>query len=106
MDVCEKLWKYIANFNESMKSLKILDSGAKKLVDIALAYYNDSRYYLEKGDCVTGLITISYAEGILDALRNLGLIEWNWVKAEEVKVFAAGSFDIIHPGHFLNGLPP
>jgi FAD synthetase len=99
MDVCEKLWKYIANFNESMKSLKILDSGAKKLVDIALAYYNDSRYYLEKGDCVTGLITISYAEGILDALRNLGLIEWNWVKAEEVKVFAAGSFDIIHPGH-------
>jgi len=99
VDVCERLWKYIANFNESLKSLKIVDADAKKLIDIALAYYSDSRYYLEKGDCVTGIITISYAEGILDALRNLGLIEWSWVKAKEVKVFAAGSFDIIHPGH-------
>jgi FAD synthetase len=99
VDVCERLWKYIANFNESLKSLKIVDADAKRLIDIALAYYSDSRYYLEKGDCVTGIITISYAEGILDALRNLGLIEWSWVKAKEVKVFAAGSFDIIHPGH-------
>jgi FAD synthetase len=99
MDICERLRRYVANFNESLKSLKILDAGSKSLVDVALAYYNDSRYYLEKGDCVTGLITISYAEGILDALRSLELIEWSWVKAKEVRVFAAGSFDIIHPGH-------
>jgi len=99
IDVCERLRKYIANFNESLKSLKILDSSARHIVDLAMAYFSDSRYYYEKGDCVTGIATISYAEGLLDALRSLGLIEWSWVKAKEVRVFAAGSFDILHPGH-------
>ncbi|MDK6027821.1 cytidylyltransferase family protein [Ignisphaera sp. 4213-co] len=99
MDPCERLRNYIANFKESLKTLKVVDSEAEKLLDNAVRYYQDSRYYLEKGDCITGLVAISYAEGILDSLRELGLVEFSWVKAKEVRVLAAGSFDIIHPGH-------
>ncbi len=97
--VCERLDKYLAMFNESLKTIKIVDSSCSTIVDLAMLYYKDSRYYYEKGDCVTGLVTISYAEGLLDALRNLGLIEWSWTRPREKIVLAAGSFDILHPGH-------
>lgn len=98
-DPCERLAKYIANFKSSLKTLKVLDSSASKVVSLAIDYMKDSQYYLEKGDCITGLITISYAEGLLDSLRMTQAIEWKWEKTEDVVVFAAGSFDIIHPGH-------
>lgn len=99
MDSCNRLYGYIANFKESLKSLKVISSSAEKLLDNAMRYYNDARYYFEKGDCITGLVAISYAEGILDTLRELGFIEWSWARSKETKVLAAGSFDIIHPGH-------
>lgn len=99
VDPCERLSRYISSFKESLKSLKIIDSSSSKVVDLALSYFNDSRYYFEKKDCITGLVTISYAEGILDALRALSTIEWNWQRPVEKTVLAAGSFDIIHPGH-------
>ncbi|MEM2528778.1 MAG: DUF357 domain-containing protein, partial [Ignisphaera sp.] len=68
MDACERLSKYLASFKESLKSLKLIDTSSSRIVDLALSYFNDSKYYFEKGDCITGLVTISYAEGILDAL--------------------------------------
>ncbi len=98
-NICERLYKYLTMFNESIKTLRIVDSSCSNIVDLAMLYYRDSKYYYEKGDCVTGLVTISYAEGLLDALRSLGFIEWNWIRPRETIVFAAGSFDIIHPGH-------
>ncbi|MEM1526895.1 MAG: DUF357 domain-containing protein [Ignisphaera sp.] len=87
------------NFRESIKNLKILDSSVSKVISLAMNYLDDSNYYLEKGDCTTGLITISYAEGLLDALKSINAIEISWEKKTETIVFAAGSFDIIHPGH-------
>ncbi|MEM4848180.1 MAG: DUF357 domain-containing protein, partial [Ignisphaera sp.] len=96
---CSRLTKYILNFQESIKKLKILDSSISKIVSLAINYLDDSKYYLEKGDCITGLVTISYAEGLLDALKLMNTIELSWEKKAETIVFAAGSFDVIHPGH-------
>lgn len=98
-DPCERLLRYISNLRSSIKDLKILDSSASKVVSLAIDYLRDSQYYLEKNDCITGLITISYAEGLLDALRMVNAIEMSWKRAEQSIVFVAGSFDIIHPGH-------
>lgn len=98
-DPCEKLMKYISSFKNSIKDIKILDLTASKIVSLAIDYLRDSQYYLEKNDCITGLVTISYAEGLLDALRMINAIEMSWKKAGETVVFVAGSFDIIHPGH-------
>jgi len=98
-DPCKRLEKYIANFEASLRTLRVLDSTAKKVLDLALRYLEDSKYFLGKGDCLTGLVTISYAEGLLDALRMMGAIEIEWIRAEELRVVVAGSFDIVHPGH-------
>ena len=96
---CERLRVYISNFKHSLKTLKVLSNDAAQVVDLALRYLQDSEYYLEKSDCITGLITISYAEGLMDALRMMGAIEWQWLRKPIKTVLAAGSFDVLHPGH-------
>ena len=98
---CERLRVYISNFKYSLKTLKILSNDAARIVDLALRYLQDSEYYLEKSDCITGLITISYAEGLMDALRMMSVIEWQWLRKPIKIVLAAGSFDILHPGHIV-----
>jgi FAD synthetase len=67
-------------------------------------YLEDAKYYLGLGDYVTAAACVAYAEGLLDALRMLGLTEFTWRKPEVRRVLAAGSFDLVHPGHiyFLN----
>ncbi len=101
-DPCVRLDRYIANVARALNEVRVLDEACRKVVDLARAYLEDSKYYREKGDCITGLVTISYAEGLLDSLRMIGGIEFSWCTSsllDERRVVAAGSFDILHPGH-------
>ena len=41
-------------------------------------YLSDSIYYLNKGDVDTSLTSISYAEGLIDALKLLKIVDFNW----------------------------
>ncbi len=101
-DPCARLSRYIDNVSKVLKDLRVRDKSCREVVDLACAYLRDSMYYRDKGDCITGLVTISYAEGLLDALRMIGCVEFEWVRnplTDERIVLAAGSFDILHPGH-------
>ena len=61
----------------------------------------------EKRDVVTSLISISYAEGLLDAIRLLKLVDFNWHRDGKKNtginlnktVLATGAFDLLHYGH-------
>ena len=77
-----------------------LNIDVEALVDAVYRYLGDSEYYLNTGDCLTALVAVSYAEGLLDSLRYLGLAEIPWHKRDSPKrVFVAGTFDLLHPGH-------
>ncbi|ABM79937.1 DUF357 domain-containing protein [Hyperthermus butylicus] len=100
----ERVDAYIINVERVIEKLRGKVSGSvAKIVELAAAYANDARYYLEKGDVFTALADIAYAEGLLDALRWLGLAEFSWEQTSAIasrpKVLVAGTFDIIHPGH-------
>jgi len=41
-------------------------------------YVEDAEFYLEKDDLETALASISYCEGLLDALKLLGMAEFDW----------------------------
>ncbi len=74
------------------------------IIDLAKRYLDDATYYIEqKKDTFTALACIAYAEGLLDALRWLGVLDFEWEPLskllERPKVLVAGTFDIIHPGH-------
>jgi len=95
---------YIFNVEKVVEQLKdSVAGGARQIVELASAYVEDAKYYLEKGDLFTALADIAYAEGLLDALRWLGLARFEWEStlrlALRPKVLVAGTFDILHPGH-------
>jgi len=99
-DPCERLRLYIKNFLESFGRARILDSSCRRIVELAKMYVEDAKYFLDKGDCITGLIAVSYAEGLMDACRELGCVELSWARSRRFTVVvAAGSFDVVHPGH-------
>jgi len=41
----------------------------KRIVELATRYYEDARFYLERGDVLTAFGCINYAHGLLDAVR-------------------------------------
>ncbi|RLF17685.1 MAG: DUF357 domain-containing protein [Thermoprotei archaeon] len=97
-----RLSAYIDSVKEVLKGMKILKNKdiVQRLVNLVKAYVTDSEYYMRRGDYYTGIACISYAEGILDAMRELKLIEFKWPKRKRLpKVLVAGTFEILHPGH-------
>lgn len=71
----------------------------EEILKLAELYLEDAKYYLGVGDHLTSASCVAYAEGLVDALRMLGLTDFSWVKYRVPRVLVAGTFDIIHPGH-------
>lgn len=46
--------------------------------DWAKRYLDDAKYYQNKGQLETSLTSVAYCEGLLDALRLLGAVEFSW----------------------------
>jgi len=53
-------------------------NGARKVVEEARRYLQDAKYYLEQRRFETSLASVAYCEGLLDALRMLGFVEFSW----------------------------
>ncbi|MEM2107421.1 MAG: DUF357 domain-containing protein [Candidatus Bathyarchaeia archaeon] len=53
------------------------------IIDSANRYLQDANYYLRCGREVVALASASYAEGLLDALRILGLVNFTWRRGFE-----------------------
>jgi len=48
------------------------------VIESAKRYLEDAKYYQGSGKSETGLASVAYCEGLLDALRLLGLVEFSW----------------------------
>ena len=76
--------KYIQKTEAVFKKMKmaeksVLDpSKVDEIVDEAKRYLEDAKYYLKKGKPETSLAYVAYSEGLLDALRMLGLVKFEW----------------------------
>jgi len=100
MEAAARARRYIVNVEGALRQLEGQDLGsASALVEQAKRYLSDAEYYLEKGDVVTSVACSSYAEGLLDALRLLGIAKVEWPRSERPRVLVGGAFEIIHPGH-------
>jgi len=91
----ERAERYIENLRGVVSQLS-----PSKATDLAKEYFSDAQFYLERGDYVSSIVCSTYAEGILDGLKEEGLIDFSWQKPMQRKVVTvAGTWDIIHPGH-------
>ncbi len=73
MNVEERIKKDIEMFDKSLADIKgmQISAGASKVVWMALLYRKDAQSYLEKGDLYTSFSCISYAHGLLDAVKGV-----------------------------------
>jgi FAD synthetase len=49
-----------------------------RVIDHARDYLNDAEYYREKEKFEVSLTSVAYCEGLLDALRLLGAVKFEW----------------------------
>ncbi len=105
---CEdKVRRYLGAVKLALRDVSSqLRSEIFEIFDLASRYVSDAEWYLSRGDCLTALACVSYAEGLLDALRMERKVSFEWSPAHTRprKVLVGGVFDILHPGHiaFLN----
>jgi hypothetical protein len=51
------------------------DDKGKKVYDMAMRYYSDSKHFYDKGEYLNALTALEYAEGWMDAGKEIGLLK-------------------------------
>lgn len=69
----ERIKKDIELFTKNIKEIESikLDDNEIEIIERARSYFEDTKYYLEKQDYITSFGCITYAHGLLDAIRLL-----------------------------------
>ena len=78
--------KYIRNAGQVFAEIKIVLSKStpidkekvEEIIETAKHYFADAKYYQEKNKFETSLVSVVYCEGLLDALKLLGAVEFSW----------------------------
>ena len=85
MTIEELITKYIRGADRVIQEIgqlpedvQLNQAEAKTVFDWAKRYLEDAKYYQEKGKLETSLTSVAYCEGLLDALRLLGAVEFSW----------------------------
>jgi len=85
MSLEELVSKYISSTDHVFDEIKIAEDctnidvlGVKKVVEFAKAYLEDAKYYRDKNKLEVSLASVAYCEGLLDALKLLGAVRFEW----------------------------
>ena len=70
--------KVLEEMQQTKGSLTIDEEQVAKVVEYAKDYLADAKYYKAQKKLETSLTSIAYCEGLLDALRLLGVVKFEW----------------------------
>lgn len=85
-EINRKFGHYVDITGKALKEVKSGDFGdtpldlaraAKDFLDMAQRYYEDAKYFEQKGDILTAFAAINYSHAFLDAGARLGLFKVN-----------------------------
>jgi FAD synthetase len=84
--------KYIVSTEKVLKemqrtkgSLNVAEECINNILSYAADYLEDAKYYKAQKRFETSLTSIAYCEGLLDALRLLGAVKFEWPANAERK---------------------
>ncbi|HYA78099.1 MAG TPA: DUF357 domain-containing protein [Verrucomicrobiae bacterium] len=84
--------KYISSAEKVLKELKqkkapvsVTEENVANILVWASDYLEDAKYYKTQGKFETSLTSVAYCEGLLDALRLLGAVKFEWPTNQERK---------------------
>jgi FAD synthetase len=84
--------KYISSAEKVLKELQqkkipisVTEESVANILRWAADYLKDAKYYKAQGKFETSLTSVAYCEGLLDALRLLGAVKFEWPTNQERK---------------------
>jgi hypothetical protein len=77
--------KYIASTEKVLKGMQrnkgtinVTEENVAKILGYVTDYLEDAKYYKAQKKFETSLTSVAYCEGLLDALRLLGVVKFEW----------------------------
>ena len=84
--------KYIASAEKVLKELErsqepiiVTDESVTSILSYISDYLEDAKYYKAQGKLETSLTSIAYCEGLLDTLKLLGAVKFDWPLNQQKK---------------------
>lgn len=84
--------KYIASAGHALRSMEVIEKRkdfpaerVRAVVESASAYLEDAKYFRKEGRFEVSLTSVVYCEGLLDALRLLGAVKFEWLSRTDVR---------------------
>ena len=85
MTLEEMVLRYIRNTERVFDEIKrapgsthLEEEKIEDVIESAKRYLEDAKYYQRRNKLETGLASVAYCEGLLDALRLLGVVKFSW----------------------------
>jgi len=80
----EKYRRYSKTLGKALSTLKLKGSEraaalkVRKVVHLAKCYHEDAGHFHGKQMLITALVSLAYGEGLLDALKMLDFVDFQW----------------------------
>jgi FAD synthetase len=84
--------KYIGSTEKVLREMQrtkgltsVAEERIDNILDYVTAYFEDAKYYKDQKKFETSLTSVAYCEGLLDALRLLEVVKFEWPANTERK---------------------
>jgi len=77
--------KVLNKLRQTREQVSVSEEDVAKVLRWASDYLEDAKYYKAQGKFETSLTSVAYCEGLLDALRLLGAVKFEWSTNQDRK---------------------
>ncbi len=77
--------KVFSDMQHTATPINVSKDTVDEVMRWATAYLEDAKYYKAQGKLETSLTSIAYCEGLLEALRLIGAVKFEWPTNQENK---------------------
>ena len=77
--------KVFSELTRTQTPISVTEKTVASVLSYANDYLEDAKYYKAQGKLETSLTSVAYCEGLLDALRLMGAVKFEWPTSQERK---------------------
>ncbi len=78
--------KVFSELKRTQATISLNEEMVTSVLSYANDYLEDAKYYKAQGNLETSLTSVAYCEGLLDALRLIGAVNFEWPSNQEKKL--------------------
>jgi FAD synthetase len=78
--------KVFVELKRNQTPISLTEEMIASVMSYAKDYLEDAKYYKAQGNLETTLTSVAYCEGLLDALRLIGAVNFEWPTNQEKKL--------------------